>query len=339
MNRRNYTFPRAEDIAIILSLVQDPASASRHLAAYTISVFSSVRSMQSYKPVWGTGDDLVPALASLIQRILDLRSEIDGHVPRTQFYVFSQSEHSILQRHLIDTALTLGPLDVRLHFAVRLCIGALSEGASHLSTAFQPLVLSGALLDFLGKKGSRKKAEFQMCLERLGLETEGTVDQLRSRISNEIDRLKRDGGRLASGSSRFELGQLPRVVVMAKEVDRLLALPIPGYWDLPECAALLLPSQQTPKCPTDDDIYLYHKNGKNVQVKNALKIRNWHIYEMIKILRVRVHNSTIGRPNLLVNDARVLSAEFMDICKQEHLRKLFFMQQVRGLVHISLQRL
>lgn len=315
-----------------MSLVQDPASASGHLAAYTISVFSSVRSIQSYKPVWGTGGDLVLALASLIQRILDIRSNADEQVPRTQFYVFSQNEHSILQRHLIDTALTLDPLDVRLHYAVRLCIGALSEGASHLSTAFQPLVLSGALLDFLGKKGNRTKAEFQICLERLGLETVGTAEQLRSRISDEIDRLKRDGGRLVSASRRFELGQLPRVVVVAKEIDRLLALPIPGYWDLPECAALLLPSQQTPRCPTDDDIYLDHKSGKTVQVKNALKNRNWHIYEVIKLLRVRIHNSTIGHPNLLVNEARVLSAEFMDICRQEHLRKLFFMQQVRGLV-------
>ena len=302
-------------------------------------MFPSVRSIQSYKPAWGTGDDLVPALASLIQRILDLRSDSNGQIPRTQFYLFSQSEHSVLQRHLIDTALTLGPLDVRLHYAVRLCIGAISEGASHLSTAFQPLVLSGALLDFLGKKGGRTKAEFQMCLERLGLGTEGTVEQLRSRISDEIDRLKRDGGRLASASGRFELGQLPRVVVVAKEIDRLLALPIPGYWDLPECAALLLPSQQTPRCPTDDDIYLDHKSGKAVQVKKALKNRNWHIYEIIKLLRVRVHYYTIGRPNLLVNEARVLSAEFMDICRQEHLRKLFFVQQVRGFVHISSQKL
>ena len=33
----------------------------------------------------------------------------------------------------------------------------------------------------------------------------------------------------------MELEQLPRVVVVAREVERLLALPIAGYWDLPEC--------------------------------------------------------------------------------------------------------
>lgn len=306
-----------------LSLVQDPTS--REIAAYTISVFSAIPALQSYKPVWGTGDDLIMALASLIRVILDLRSHSNPS-PRTQFYVFSQAEHAALQRHLIDKALTLGPIDFPLHMAVRLCIGALAEGASHLSTAFQPLVLSGALLDFLGKKGSRKKADFQICLERLGLSIDGTVEQLRLRITDELERLKKEGGRTTTGSSRMEMGQLPKVVVVAKEVDRLLALPIAGYWELPECVSLLLPTN--PKCPSDEDIFLDYKEGKSLQVKIALKKRNWHIHEIVQNLRIRVAEATRGRPGLLVNDARVLSADFMDICKQEHFRKLFFMQQV-----------
>jgi len=125
----------------------------------------------------------------------------------------------------------------------------------------------------------------------------------------------------------MELGQLPRVVVVAREVERLLALPIPGYWDLPECASLLL--SQNPQCPSDDDIFLDHKEGRSIQVKIGLQKRNWCIHEVIRNVRVRVASATTGHPELLVNEARVLSAEFMDICRQEHLRKLFFMQQVR----------
>jgi hypothetical protein len=324
VNRRNFTFPRSEDIAVVLSLIEDPAS--KAVAGYTFSVFSVVPALSSAKPVWGEGNDLVSALASLMRTILDLRSYCDP-IPRTQFYVFSSTEHAVLQRHLIDTALTLGPLDSTLKAAVRLCIGALSEGASLLSTAFQPLVLSGALLDFLGKKGARKKAELQTCLERLGLSNEGNVDQLRMRITREIERLKKEGGRLNTGSSRMELGQLPRIVVVAREVECLLALPIPGYWDLPECASLLL--SQNLQCPSDEDIFLDHMEGRTEQIKIALQKRNWCIHEVIQNLRIRVASATTGRPELLVNEARVLSAEFMDICRQEHLRKLFFMQQVR----------
>ena len=180
MNRRNFTCPRSEDIAVVLSLIHDPASNT--VAGYTFSVFTVVPALRSFKPVWGEGSDLIPALASLIRTILDLRSRCDP-VPRTQFYVYSSSENLILQRHLIEIALTLGPLVTTLQVAVRLCIGALSEGASLLSTAFQPLVLSGALLDFLGKKGARTKAELQACLERLGLSNDGTVEQLRLRIT------------------------------------------------------------------------------------------------------------------------------------------------------------
>lgn len=304
-----------------MSLVQDPSS--RGVAAYTISMYSNIPTLQSFKVVWGLGNDMVAALAALIRNIIDLRTD-EEFGPSTQFYVYSAAEHALLQRHLIDTALTVGPHDFMVQTAVRLCIGALSEGASLLTTAFQPLVLSGALLDFLGKKGARKKAELQMCAGRLGLSSDGTVEQLRLRIMNEIERLKREGGR--SLGSRMELGQLPRIVVVAREVERLLALPIPGYWDLVDCASCLLSPE--PSCPSDDDIFVLHKDGKSVQVKIALQRRNWCIFGIVKSIRTRVSSSATGKPELLVNNARVLSADFMDICRQEHLRKLFFMQQV-----------
>lgn len=295
------------------------------VVAYTFSVYSVIPAIRSFKPVWGASHDLVPSLASLIRSILDLKSHCNP-VPCTQFYVFAPAEHTILQRHLINTALALGPRDFALQADVRLCIGALSEGASLLSTTFQPLVLSGALLDFLGKRGARKKEELQKCLERLELPTDGTVEVLRIRITGEIERLKNEGGRVPTGPAKMELGQLPRVVVVAKEIGRLLALPCPGYWDLSDCSSLLLSSD--PKCPSDEDIFIHYKYGRTTLAKNALQKRNWCIREVIQNLRNRVASVTTGRPDLLVNDARALSVEFMDICKQEHMRKLFSMQQV-----------
>lgn len=266
--------------------------------------------------------DLVPNLASTIRTIFALREHCNP-IPRTQFYVFSAAEHTSLQRCLVDTALTLDPHQHSLHADVRLCIGAVSEGASLLSTAFQPLVLSGALLDFLGKKGARRKAELQRCLERLGLPATGLVEELRSRIENEVERLKREGGRSTDPSSNMELGQLPRVVVIAREIERLLALPIPGFWDLPECSALMVSPEL--RAPSDEEIFLQYKKENHAQLQALLVKRNACIYAVIQSLRT--HVSSAPR-NLLVNEARILSAEFMDICKQEQLRKLFFMQQV-----------
>ena len=38
--------------------------------------------------------------------------------------------------------------------------------------------------------------------------------------------------------------------------------------------------------------------------------------------------------DILVNNARILHSEFLDVCRQDHLRKLFFMQQVNTfLIH------
>jgi hypothetical protein len=39
--------------------------------------------------------------------------------------------------------------------------------------------------------------------------------------------------------------------------------------------------------------------------------------------------------HLLVNNARELSVNFMDLCQQEYLRKLFFMQQVNVLLPLA----
>jgi hypothetical protein len=246
-------------------------------------------------------------------------------VPLTQFYVFSAGEQAALQAHLIDNALTSTSGD-----DIRLCIGALAQGVSLLQTTFQPLLLSGALLNFLAKG---RKVELQTYLDRMGLQvsTSGTLDALRHRIQQEIQRLQ-DEGRSGDDDRRTELGQLPRVVVLKKEVESLLALPVPGSWDLAECAFTLLPSSPDRKCANDEDIFNAYRGSESLEVlEDKLEQRNSSIYAVLQNMRTRVSS---GGARLLVNDARKLTANFMDICKEDNLRKLFFMQQVCSLVHI-----
>lgn len=266
-----------------------------------------------------SASDIITELADLL-RAIDVIQKKGGLVCTSQFYVWSSSEQLLLQTHIINAALTSSVNDQD----VRLCIGALAQGASLLQTTFQPVLLSGALLSFLGK-GRRLRAEYKACLERMGLSTEGTVEILRKRIDSEIRRLQEESTGPGYEERRKELGQLPRVVVLKKEIERQLALPIPGYWDLPESVSILLSSAEA--CPTDEQIFATHKNPEDTKKLDALLLRrNGLIFSVLNDFRKRAVSA--NGASLLVNDAKTLSTQFMDMCKETHIRKLFFMQEV-----------
>ena len=313
---------------MVLSILQDPSSLK--IASFCISVFSSVPSFNP-RDVWGSREELVSSLASVIQAILDLRSTTaGGHAPRTQFYVFSSIEQVALQGHLLDTALAEDITDKDTQAAIRLCIGALYEGANILWTSIQPFLLSGALLKYIEK--DRTEAERQMCLEQLGLPTDGSAEQFRIRLQDKIEELEAEDSRSATSVAkgediRTELGQLLRVVIVKKQVESLLALPIPGYWDLPECDSILH-SKNPESDISDEDIFQLYKFGPPEMLEASFVKRNRCIFGIIQNLQARVSGHSDGRPGLLVNQARALSVKFMDICKEDRLRKLFFMQQV-----------
>ncbi|KAF8070719.1 hypothetical protein FPV67DRAFT_1624405 [Lyophyllum atratum] len=325
--QRNLAFPRHEDIAVIMSLILDPSS-SGGIEQYSISVISAKPFPIPNSTLHGPVSDLVPTLALLIQSIIDFQSTFSPNLV-TQFYVWSPSEQSALQAHLINVALTSTAHDNE----VRICIGALAQGASLLHTTYQPVLLSGALLSFL-TNSRRTKAEHRACLERLGLSTEGSAAELRERVDGEIRKLQEEGGRVATGiDNRAELGQMQRVVVLKREVERLVALPLPGYWDLPECAAALLPdASPVAQCPSEEEIFSKYQNNATAALEEALARRNATIYAIIRDVRERVLKS--GH-SLLVNDAKALSSNFMDICRQEHIRKLFFVQQFEVLTKLN----
>ena len=334
IGKRIFTMPCDEDIALMISLVLDPTT--EEVAAYCLTVFTSLHGTGFRQPVSGLADTLLDSLHQVVQHILDL-NDVLNTPPRTQCYMFSHAERSALQRFLIHAALTAEDED--LQESVRVCIGALCEGASLLSTCFQPLILSGALLDFLGKRDERSMEDLKSCLRRLGLPTVGkTTEELRQRIEGEVERLKQQGKRSVGSDSpsglqddgpgaRPEIGQLPRIVILKKSVEHLLALPIPGYWDLQDCHRALATNSRV-VCPSDENIYSTYIADEREDLTALLRNRNVCLYEILSESRSLVNTGQQRIKDILVNEARTLTSEFMDICKQDHLRKLFFMQQV-----------
>jgi hypothetical protein len=293
------------------------------VAAFGITVFSSNEHLH-IKPIVGPSTELIGALAEVLRVVIQFSADASRKIrPTTQVYTFSQAEAVALQKHIVEAALATTEGTSYQYEDIRLCIGAICEGASLLATKFTPSVLSGALLDFLSKKGARTKRELVVCAERLGLDTQGNADDVRLRIKTEIDRIKVAGGRAPlrhkSGEIDQQLGQLPRVVILKREVEQLLALPIAGFWDLSECAMAIL--EEDPHCPSDEDLFNFFKNNQLQHLADALVDRNKCMFDVLMSFRKRVSH-------LLLNGARELSAECMDLCHQNHLKKLFFMQQV-----------
>ncbi|KAF9268559.1 hypothetical protein L218DRAFT_852695 [Marasmius fiardii PR-910] len=316
--RRNYSCPGSEDVAIILSLVPDPASPTIRIVSFCISIFTSLPSIQVPKHVYGNGENLISSLARTIRSIMSSAPA----PPSAQFYVFSASENSALQTYLVNAALNSS----ESNDDIRACIGTLAQGASLLQTTFQPLVLSGGLLDFLTNK-QKRKSDLIGCLERMNLPTNGTVEVLRQRIQEHLRKLQYQG---AGERRRKEFGQLARVVVLKTEIERCLALPIPGFWDLPGCAAVLVAPSTEMRCPTDEELYATYKDGS--PLGPLLQDRNQSIFTVLCSYRKRLLAS---KKDILINTATPLSLNFMDLCREEKLRKLFYMQQFEVLAKLS----
>ncbi|KAF8161323.1 hypothetical protein B0H34DRAFT_652731 [Crassisporium funariophilum] len=322
--RRNFTCPSQEDIAVVISVVHDPSSPNPGGESFCLTIYSHKATLPPV--IHCPGTEFILKLAGLIRSITVLQLG-DPRGCKTQFYVWSFGEQALIQSHIVNAALTSSAHD----HDIRLCVGALAQGASLLQTTFQPLLLSGALLSFLAK-GKRNKAEYKACLERLGLSTEGTVEVLRRRIDEAIRKLQDDPATSTQEERRKEFGQLPRIVVLKKEVERQLALPLPGYWDLPQCADILLSSAMV--CPSDEHIFTaYKKVDAGDSLDDLLVRRNQCIYSVLQNLRARAVSS--AGYSLLVNEAKILSAKFMDVCLEPHLRKLFFMQQFEVLAKLT----
>lgn len=319
--RRTFSFPRTEDIAVFISVVLDAGSG---IQAHHVNVFSD-SNRYTYQPSAHTQSDLLAELSGVIDWISGLTEQ-----PRVQFYTFGRVEQRAIQQHLIDMALSASSgSDEQLLKDVRACISALCDGASVVSTMFQPTLLSDALSDWLGKPSTfKKKADLQECLRRFQLATTGTVKQLRERLEVHLASLKAE-----PASQNRTLGGLPRIVVIQEELERLVAVPAPGFYGLPEAAALLFGDEDL---PSDEELLGLVAADDEAALIASLSRRNAGCYSLIKSIRDLVAASTQYEGTILMNDARPLSKDaFMDLCDHPALRKLVFVQQFEVLTRLQ----
>ncbi len=252
--RLNYTCPSSEDIAVIISFIVDPSTADTGLKSFCITVRTH-QGLPLPCSSTGPGEQLIVALAKLVREINSLQANPKFKHLTTQFYVWSMTDRNILQTKIIHGALSS---DTSAD-DIRICVGALAQGAALLQTAYQPLLLSGALLGFLSKK-MRLKKEYQACLARMDLPTSGTLEECRKRVEAAIISLNEAKDNTSrTGQEQRELGQVPRVVVLKKEVERLVALPVPGYWDLPECFKSMFPQATAGVCSSEEELYWVYR--------------------------------------------------------------------------------
>jgi hypothetical protein len=164
----------------------------------------------------------------------------------------------------------------------------------------------------------------------MGLSTQGTVPELRARVDQELKKLQHLSRHTGRDGHQHEFGQVPRVIVLKKELEGILAFPIAGYWDLRDCAECLIgEGVKETVVSTDEEVFATFKNDGTAQLVGLLTARNATVNMVLNAARQRVRQA--GQ-NLLVNGGKKLTTDFMDMCHQDHLRKLFFMQQVSILV-------
>jgi hypothetical protein len=256
-------------------------------------------------------------MSTLLRRI-----QTDAPAARTQIYTYSPPERAAIISHLIDSAVsdTYPPDDIRL------CLGTLCEGASLLLTDYQPLILSGVLLSLLSKKNGLKLQSLRTCCQRLGLDNTGTAEILRARIESEQQRLAGATESAGSVPRRREVGQLGKVVVLKQEIQRLIALPIPGYTDLPQTAKALLYGANV-RCASDDELFAAWRSHDEAKLKVGLETRNRCMRALVRNVRDRITQSgPVER--ILLNEAKPLENGMMAPCRSGPLRKLLFMLQV-----------
>ncbi|CCA67835.1 hypothetical protein PIIN_01659 [Serendipita indica DSM 11827] len=376
--RRVFSFPRNEDVAIFISVIidisKDPNASDGNIGAFCVSVVrlstadhgtgrrKSAGAPMVMAHVTGHPKEFIRLVASLLVDI--------GKTPgaRTQVYTYSLAERNAIVNHLIHAALSSPPYIPGESLAtegtsqgsfeespgdIRLVLGALCDGAALLVTAYQPQLLSGVLLSFLSKKNTLSKAHLETCCRRLGLSGEGTTEVLRKRLEQEQWRLAEIGGRgIGAGVARREVGQLSKIVVLKKEVERLIALPVEGFIDLPSTAQVLLDPSDRRKssigqCEPDDVIFgAWMARGKKrfpgisgdekpvIKWEDALKTRNRVMRAVLDNVRKRISDAGLSE-QILLNEAKPIESGMLDLCESDKLRRLMYMTQFEVVLRLQ----
>lgn len=99
-----------------------------------------------------------------------------------------------------------------------------------------------------------------------------------------------------------------------------------GHWNLQDCTVIMPPQKVMDKPPSEEELYRIFRHGSDAKLRGLMEARNHGVYEVLVNMRERTRPP--AGPSLLLNEAKALSVNFMDLCRNVTLRKLFYTQQV-----------
>ena len=301
MGTPTFDFPRTEDIAIVISLIQDPSSTSSFpsLAAFDIVVFQNGKFISSR--IGDSDDKLIMDLAELITMVSENPSLT------VQIFCYSWEETYALNQILVQKALTTDSPDLHI------CIGAILSIPLALLTSIQPELLDNVLYRSWSKVS---RPELEVHLASLGLETEGDLKSLQTRLKD------------AMTSDNPSLRRLPKVISLQKALEKILAMPGPGFTKLENWAWQVLGPCNV---PSDEELYTLVRNEDEIGWKVKLRAKTEMVFRIVVGVRKLLEREYEDIGQILVNEARPLSPSYIQLCQDPNLRKLLFMHEVSAL--------
>ncbi|KAH6869217.1 hypothetical protein BKA70DRAFT_1131921 [Coprinopsis sp. MPI-PUGE-AT-0042] len=306
--RLSTTCPLSEDFTVVVSVLQDFSTTDGLIKAFHANVYNNLtRGHGPWFSLVGNEEGVISNVAYILRRIKAYRPAPCS----VQFYVWLPSEAVALQKHLRKMGRRRGSNshDEEL----RQCIHTLAYGTLWACTPFSPPVLNHGLYHFLHKR-TQSSGELRGFLSRMGMATRGGPEELRERIQNYIEEVKPGHPVVA-----------PPITTLKTEAERVLALPIPGRWDLAECySALFSTMPSSVNLPPDTEIFVSLQKGNLNDAKDALSLRTQMVHAVLKSLRLRVQESGNA---VFVAIPQPFPRRSQSLCQQTHLKQLFSIQE------------
>jgi hypothetical protein len=283
-------------------------SAKPIVLAFDIAVFFGGR-LNTELSTFGK-DELVTSLAQIITAI-----QSRDPSARTQVYCFSPEEVSAINQLVVHASLLSDSDDIRV------CIGAIVDIPLVLLTSIQPELLQNVLFQSWSKSTKKQLEDHLACL---GLDTNGNSKTLQDRLQQ------------AMANTNPALRRVPKVISVHAALKELVALPGPGFTTLQHCATYLLGPCTL---PTDDELYSAALEEKE-QLSITLRGKGMTVHRLIGRMRSMLNEKFEDISRILINDARPLSPAYVEIVRDQSLRKLIFMhevQRLKGYAYISMK--
>ncbi|KAH6873749.1 hypothetical protein BKA70DRAFT_1129813 [Coprinopsis sp. MPI-PUGE-AT-0042] len=305
------TCPPSEDFTVIMSVLRDVSSTNELVKACYFNVYNNLISGDDpWFSLQGIGDDILSNMVLVLHRIKAYRSSPSS----LQFYVWSAAEAEAFQKYLrAVTDKRSGGAGSLRQGDLRQCIHTIAQGTEWACTPFSPPVLNHGLYHFL-HRSAQSTGEMRGVLRRMESATQGSREELRDRIR-----------RYFAQGERLEPLIAPSIVTVKIEAKRVLALPIPGRWDLAECySALVSTPLRSVGLPLDTEIFESLEKGEMSSVETCLALRTEMIHAVLRSLRALVQES--AKP-VFIATPRQFPQRHLNLCQQPYLRNLLSIQE------------